>query len=163
MEIKLNAFCILAIFIPSILGCCTTKRVLGKDFSYEPLSKDQWILDFKTMAYYDYLKMGYKNEPELLKELFEVDISNYGPYYGIIYMESLTNVKQYLQKEYQDIIADSISKSKAFTPQPGKRVLLKGLEFYNGKLLDSLSKEEYKKWIKRPKAERDSILGLVAG
>lgn len=54
-------------------------------------------------------------------------------------------------------------KSKGFIPQPGKRVLDKALDFYTSKLLDSLAKEEYKKWRKLPQSKRDSIYGLIAG
>lgn len=68
-----------------------------------------------------------------------------------------------MKKEYDNIIQDSIMKSKGFTPRKGKRVLNKALDFYTSRLLDSISQEEYKKWIELPQSKRDSIYGRVVG
>lgn len=163
MAFKLNRVWIFILFPTFIWINCATKKERRKNYSHENLTKQQWISDFKKIAYYEYLKMGYQHDPKLLKELFEVDISQYDPYYGIIYTESLANIKEYLKREYEDMITDSITNDKRFTPQPGKRVLSKGLDFYTGELLDSLSKEEYKRWIYLPKSKKDSIYGLIAG
>ncbi len=159
-----------------LINCKSKKREVVPDsskYSYlyshhrdmeEMLTQEVWITDFKKIAYYDLLKLGYKNDPKLLHVLFDdVDISYYTPYYGIIYSPSLRNIDKYLKQEYKDIIQDSIMKSKGFIPQPGKRVLDKALDFYTSKLLDSLAKEEYKKWRKLPQSKRDSIYGLIAG
>ncbi|MDM1047164.1 hypothetical protein [Sphingobacterium hotanense] len=144
-----------------------TSSEIGKSFFDEMeaiLTKEQWIDDFKKIAYYKLLKRGYKNDPKLLHELFEVaDVSHFEPYYGDIYSSSFQNIESHMKKEYDDIIQDSIVVSTAFRPHPGKRVLLKALNFYTSELLDSLAKEEYKKWQKLPREKRDSIYGLISG
>ncbi|MDR2282099.1 MAG: hypothetical protein LBE37_02760 [Sphingobacterium sp.] len=176
MGITLRIIFLLLFASVLLINCKSKKREVDPDsseYSYlyshhrdmeKMLTKEVWIADFKKEVYYRLLKLGYKNDPKLLSVLFDdVDISHYDPYYGIVYLPSLINVDKYLKQEYEDIIQDSIVTSKGFTPQPGKRVLNKTLDFYTSKLLDSLAKEEYKKWRKLPQSKRDSIYGLIAG
>lgn len=176
MGITLKQISIL-LLISTIISCKTKmkdKNNVSKDSNVESsyikpsfgvdVTKEIWITNFKKLAYYDLLKSAYRNDQKLYQELFEnIDISTDSPFYGSIYSTSLKNIDNYLKKEYDNIIQDSIMKSKGFTPRKGKRVLNKALDFYTSRLLDSISQEEYKKWIELPQSKRDSIYGRVVG
>lgn len=176
MGITLKQISIL-LLISTIISCKTKmsdrnkvskdSNEVGNDFKVEmanKLTKETWIADFKKLAYYDLLKLSYRNDPKLYEELFEnTDISHYEPFYGIIYSSSLQNIDKYLKKEYDNIIQDSIFKSRGFSPKKGKRVLDKSVDFYTSKLLDSISEVEYKKWNRLSKEIKDSIYNLIEG